>query len=602
MEKDTKEKNNIFALAKSPYIQGFFKKYGVRYLVGIIILVSIDYLQTKVPIFIGNVIDDLQVFGTGGNIEKAMPVIWKTIVMIISVALVIWVGRILWRFFIFGTARSVERDIRNDIFGHLEKLSMKYFSKHKTGEIMAYITNDLEAVRMAMGPGVLLAFDVITLLIFTLYNMITKINFGLTLAAVVPLACIAIFSYKIGPNLFARFDSRQEAFAEMSDFVQENISGIRVVKAFVQQKNEMAAFKKINQNYYDKNIHLSKLRIAMDPVFRGIAGLAMAVAIGYGGYITIQGTISTGNFVSFVQYLGMLVWPMMALGMVINTVSMGSASLKRIEKVLGEEVEITDSEDSREVDDFRGTIDVQGLSFAYPDANQYALKDISFKVGQGQTLGIVGRTGSGKTTLVDLLLRLYNVERGKIFISGTDIMDIPLKTLRSQIGYVPQDNFLFSDTIKNNIDFTDGGLALEEIRDAAEFACVDDNITEFVQGYETIVGERGVTLSGGQKQRTAIARAIIKEPEILIMDDSLSAVDTDTEEQILQNFEKRRRGKTNIIIAHRLSAVQDADLIIVLDEGKIIESGTHKELITENGFYSMLYQKQLLEKNLEEEE
>lgn len=595
MEKMTDEKDSILSLIKSPYVLGFIKKYKLSYIIGIAFLVLIDYLQTIIPINIGRVIDGLE----KNNIT--LNGIQRELIIIIALALVIIIGRIMWRLLIFGAARKIERDIRDDLFAHLEKLSQRYFNNHKTGEIMAYVTNDLESVRQAMGMGTMMIFDVATLLFFTLYNMATRINVPLTIAAVIPLIFIALVTAKIGPQLFRRFADRQEAFSKISDFVQEDLSGIKVVKAFVQQQEEILAFEKVSKNYFKVNMNLMKLHAAMNPFMSGIAGIAMAVALSYGGYITVNGVISIGNFVTFLQFLGMLVWPMMAIGMAVNVMTMGSASLKRIESVLKEEVEIKDSDNVKCPENFEGSIKFSNLSYKYPDTDTYALENISFEIKKGETLGIVGRTGSGKTTLVNLLLRLYNVDKNSIFISGTDIMDLPLKSLRENIGYVPQDNFLFSETIKNNIDFSNGTLSMETVEKFADFACVHDNIVEFKEGYETIVGERGVTLSGGQKQRISIARALIKDPEILILDDSVSAVDTDTEEKILNNLRKQRAGKTNIIIAHRISTIQQANHIIVIDEGKLIEQGTHEQLIANNGLYNSLYQKQLLEKMIDEE-
>lgn len=595
MERLTEEKDSILSLVKSPYIRSFIKKYKLGYIIGALFLILIDYLQTRIPIIIGNVIDGLE----KNNIS--IDEIGNKAITLAIVAAVIILGRILWRLLIFGAARKIERDIRNDLFEHLEKLSQTYFNNNKTGEIMAYVTNDLEAVRQAMAMGVLMVFDVAALLMFTLYNMVTEINISLTIAAVIPLVFIALVTSKLGPTLFRKFASRQDAFAKVSDFVQEDLSGIKVIKAFVQQEKEIEAFEKVNHNYFKENMNLMKMYAAMNPVMTSIAGAAMAVAISYGGYITVNGAITVGNFVAFLQFLGMLVWPMMAIGMTINIITMGSASLKRIESVLHQKVEIYDSDNAKSLDNFEGSIKFNNLSYKYPETDTYALENISFEVKRGETLGIVGRTGSGKTTLVNLLLRLYNVDKNSIFISGTDIMDIPLKTLRENIGYVPQDNFLFSDTIKNNIDFSDGNLSMDKVISAAEFACVHDNIEDFKESYGTIVGERGVTLSGGQKQRVSMARALIKEPEILILDDSVSAVDTDTEEKILNNLEKQRSGKTNIIIAHRISTIQHADHIIVIDEGKLIEQGNHDQLVANNGLYNSLYQKQLLEKMIDEE-
>lgn len=595
MEKLTEEKDSILSLIKSPYVLSFIKKYKISYIFGIMFLVLIDYLQTIIPMNIGKVIDGLE----KNNIT--LNGIQREVIIIMALAIVIIIGRIMWRLLIFGAARKIERDIRDDLFAHLEKLSQRYYSKHKTGEIMAYVTNDLESVRQAMGMGIMMIFDVATLLFFTLYNMFTQINFLLTIFAVIPLISIALVTAKLGPKLFRRFADRQEAFSKISDFVQEDLSGIKVVKAFVQQEKEIEAFEKISKNYFKVNMNLMKMHAALNPFMSGIAGIAMAIALGYGGYITINGVISVGNFVTFIQFLGMLVWPMMAIGMAVNTMTMGSASLKRIQSVLKEEVEIKDADDVVNVDKFEGSIKFENLNYKYPDTDIYALENISFEINKGKTLGIVGRTGSGKTTLVNLLLRLYNVDENRIFVSGIDIMKLPLKTLRENIGYVPQDNFLFSETIKNNIDFSDGNLPMATVENFAEFACVHDNIVEFKDGYETIVGERGVTLSGGQKQRVSIARALIKDPEILILDDSVSAVDTDTEEKILNNLRKQRAGKTNIIIAHRISTIQKADHIIVIDEGKLVEQGTHDQLVANNGLYNSLYQKQLLEKMIDEE-
>ncbi len=595
MEKMTEEKDSILSLIKSPYVLSFIKKYKLYYIFGIMFLVLIDYLQTIIPLNIGNVIDGLE----KNNIT--LNGIQREVIIIMSLAVVIIIGRIMWRLLIFGAARKIERDIRDDLFAHLEKLSPRYYSNHKTGEIMAYITNDLEAVRQAMGMGIMMIFDVATLLFFTLYNMSTQINVLLTIFAVIPLVFIALVTAKLGPRLFRRFADRQDAFSKISDFVQEDLSGIKVVKAFVQQEKEIEAFEKISNNYFKVNMNLMKMQAAMNPLMSGIAGVAMAISLGYGGYITINGVISVGNFVTFIQFLGMLVWPMMAIGMAVNTMTMGSASLKRIQSVLQEKIEIKDAEDVINVDKFEGSIKFDNLSYKYPETDVYALENISFEIKKGETLGIVGRTGSGKTTLVNLLLRLYNVDENRIFVSGVDIMKLPLKILRENIGYVPQDNFLFSETIKNNIDFSDGNLSMTKIEEFAEFACVHDNIVEFKDGYETIVGERGVTLSGGQKQRVSIARALIKDPEILILDDSVSAVDTDTEEKILNNLKKQRAGKTNIIIAHRISTIQKADHIIVIDDAKLVEQGTHEQLVANNGLYNSLYQKQLLEKMIDEE-
>ncbi len=580
---------------RSSYIKKFFKKYKYHYFFGLIALLAVDYVQTLVPLIVGNVIDQLELNSFDASFVSS------TVIKLLSIAITIYAGRILWRYFIFGSSRNIERDIRNDMFEHLEKMSAKYYQDHNPGEIMAHMTNDLEAVRMALGPGILTLFDVMALGTITVYNMIAKIDPMLTIAAIIPLLMIAVSVRFMGREMHKRFSGKQEAFADLSDFVQENLSGIKVIKSFVQEKQSVKAFEKVNQNTFKKNMNLIKLQALMHPYMNMIAGLSLAVAIGYGGYITIYGRITLGEFTAFIQYLGMLVWPMMAIGMTINMFTMGSASLERIENILNEPAEIKDSERTVPINDFDGSIEVKNLNFKYPDSNKYVLNDINFRVEKGQTLGIIGRTGSGKTTLVNLLLRIFDPDDKTIFVGGYNILDIPLNLLRKNIGYVPQDNFLFSDTISNNIDFGIRTKEQEKIMEAAKAASVHDNIVDFKHGYETLIGERGVSLSGGQKQRISIARALIKDPEILILDDSVSAVDTDTEEKILTYLRENRNNKTNIIIAHRISTIQDSDLIIVIDEGKIIESGNHHELLENKGLYRSIYEKQLLEKMIEQE-
>lgn len=586
---------NVTGFIKSKYTRLFFKKYKGNYLFGILSLVIIDIIQTRIPIITGHVIDGLE-----NKTIKAEDIAHQISILFI-IASTVFVGRIIWRYFIFGTSRSIERDVRNEMFEHLEKMSTRYYQEHSAGEIMAHMTNDLEAVRMTLGQGILFVCDVAALGTITIYNMINEIDLTLTIVAVIPLLMIAITTSILGKELNKRFKGKQEAFEHMSIFVQENLSGIKVIKSFVQEKKEIEAFEKVNKNNYNKNMKLMRMYNVMHPYMQFISGLSLALAIGYGGYITIYGKISLGEFAAFIQYLGMLVWPMMAVGMTINIFSMGSASLERIEKILNEPVEIKDSDNVRNINKIEGSIEVKNLNYIYPNTNNNVLKNISFTLGKGQTLGIIGRTGSGKTTLVNLFLRIFDPDKNSIFIGGEDITDIPLDILRKSIGYVPQDNFLFSNTIYNNIDFGVRTSNDNEITNSAKGACVHDNIIEFREGYKTIIGERGVSLSGGQKQRISIARALIKDPEILILDDSVSAVDTDTEEKILHYIKNNRIGKTNVIIAHRISTIQNADLIIVIDDGKIIEHGKHLDLLEKNGLYNSIYEKQLLEKMLEEQ-
>lgn len=595
MENQVKLKKPI-GFIKSNYIRGFFKKYKFSYLFGLIALIVVDIAQTRVPIIVGGVIDEIE------HKSFDMSLISSVILKLLIIAVAIYIGRISWRYFIFGTGRSIEKDIRNDMFSHLEKMSAKYYQENTPGEIMAYMTNDLEAVRMALGPGILFLLDVLAMGTITLYRMIVQIDPLLTLVGVIPLLLIAVSVRIMGKENRKRFSKKQEAFADLSKFVQEHLTGVKVIKSFVQEEKTINSFEGKVKYTYDKNMNLVKIQSLMHPFMQLISGLALAVAIGYGGYVTIKGRITLGDFTAFIQFLGMLVWPMVATGMTINIFTSGSASLERVESILHEPVEIRDSENVSNINTLIGSIEVKNLNYKYPGTDKYVLKNINFKIEEGQTLGIIGRTGSGKTTLVTLFLRLFDVDKNSIFINNEDILNIPLKLLRKNIGYVPQDNFLFSDTIKNNIDFGIRKGDMDKIIEAAEDSVVHDNIAEFQEGYETIVGERGVALSGGQKQRISIARALIKNPEILILDDSVSAVDTDTEEKIIRHLNEKRSGKTNIIIAHRISTIQNADKIIVLDDGNIVESGTHMELVENKGLYYSIYEKQLLEKMLEEQE
>lgn len=571
------------------HLNKYYKKYFLYFLIGVIALVIVDLLQVRVPIIIGGITDSI----VNGNANARY--LLKEALYLALIGLAIGVGRFIWRNLIFGTSRNIEYHLRNNIFRHLEKLSPRYFNENKTGDLMAHVTNDINAIRMAVGPGLLMVVDALVLVTIILYNMAYKVDLRLTLIAIIPFPLIIFQGFVISKFMKIRFKEKQEAFAGMTDMVQESFSGIRVIKAFVQASKEIKAFGKSNRNNFDKNIGLVKLSAAIDPVIRVVVGLSLILTIIYGGRLTMMGEISLGELVAFIDFLGMLVWPMIAVGMVLNVIAQGKASLDRVEKILDEKPEIYDKSNVIDIEKIKGTIDIQNLSFKYPSSKEYSLRDINIKINEGNTLGIIGRTGSGKTTLVNLLLRLYNFHDGKIIIDGRDIMRIPLKVLRKSIGYVPQDNFLFSDTIERNIAFGTDNSNIDEVMKHAKIATVHDNIVDFKNGYETVVGERGVSLSGGQKQRVSIARALIKEPPILILDDALSAVDTDTEEKILNELKLERRNKTTIIIGHRISTIKHADTIILMDQGEIIEKGTHQELISLDGEYNQIVKKQQLE-------
>ena len=595
MEKQKARKAGIMDILRSPYARQFIRKYKWSYLIGIVILIVIDLAQTEVPIIVGRVIDGIEL----RTIDHAGFV--SAVVTMAVIALIVLAGRIGWRYCIFGAARKIERDMRNDLFSHLNTLPASYFHEHKAGEIMAYMTNDIEAVRMTFAVTIMMGMDALAIGLATVVKMVFQIDLRLSIVAILPMSLVAVVSTYVGREMHKRFTRRQEAFSKVADFVQEKLNGVKVIKAFVQEEKECLAFEKVNMESRTANIRDAKVQAFMFPFMHMIAGCSMAIAIAYGGYIAILGTISVGDFSAFVQYLTMLVWPIASIGRIINVVTHGSASLKRVEAVLHTESDIPDLLPAGEEAPLRGDIRVEGLTFRYPGTEKDVLRDISFCVKRGETLGIVGRTGAGKTTLANLLVRVDDPRENMIWIGGQEIHSVSLKTLRRTAGYVMQDNFLFSDTVRNNIAFGDHSKTEEEIIAAAKAACVHDNIMDFADGYDTMVGERGVSLSGGQKQRIAIARALILDPEILILDDAVSAVDTDTEEQILKNLHTLRAGKTNIIIAHRISTLQHADKIIVISGGTITEMGNHDELVAAGGFYAELYHRQLLEKMKKEE-
>lgn len=576
-------------------VRKYLKKFALFYICGVLGLMVVDLMSVKIPQIIGNT--------TNGLVDGAYTRedLVNTILTLVSITVVIMIARLVWRYFIFGTARKIEYHLRNDLFRHLEKLSLGYFNEHKTGDLMAHATNDLKTVSNTLGQGILFGCDFLLLITLVIYRMLRDISPSLTLIGILPLPLIAVVGVALGKVMMKRFKAKQEAFSKMTEQVQENISGIRVVKAFIQEQQEKEAFDQVNMFNFKKNVKVVKLFAFLHPFVAFISGMCYVMTVAYGGYLTMVGEINIGQFIAFTQYLAMLIWPMIAFSMTINIFSQGAASAKRIQTILDVEPEIVDAKDAVELTGIKGDITFKNLTFDYPKGQKGALKDVDVEIKAGQTVGIIGRTGSGKTTFVNLLLRLFNPQPGEIFIDGVDLLKLPLKDLRSHIGYVPQDNYLFSDTIENNIMFGAREASHDQVIGAAQMADVHGNIMDFPEQYATVIGERGTTLSGGQKQRVSIARALIKDPSILILDDAVSAVDTKTEEKILGELKELRKDRTTLIIAHRISTIQHADKILVIDEGKVIEEGNHQELLAKNGLYADMVEKQQLEKALEEE-
>lgn len=573
-------------------LKPYLLKYKYLYILGFLATIVSNISGIIVPLIIRNAIDSLS-----KNVQTIE--IIKTSLLIVFISIIAGVCLFLTRRTIIVASRKIEYDLRNDFFAHLLKLDLKYFQNTSTGDLMAHATNDINAVRNFLGPAILYSSDTIVAFIMITAIMIS-INSHLTIISFIPLPFISIFVYLIASSVNKKFERVQSQYSLLTSKAQESLSGIRVIKSFVREQNEIKLFGNFSKEYFNKNMKLVKVHSLMFPLMVLFIGISIVLVIWFGGKMVIDNKLTLGNLTAFMIYLGWLIWPMIAFGWVANLVQQSAASMKRLAKILDTEPEVKNSNDLLSLKELEGDIVLSNIYFRYSKNSPDIIKGISLNIKAGSSLAIIGRTGSGKTTLVNLINRFYDVTEGSIRINGVNIKNIPIEIIRQNIGYVTQETFLFSTTIKDNILYGVNSYNEEDFKNAVDIAQIDKDVNSFPDGYDTIIGERGITLSGGQKQRVSIARAIMKKPKILILDDALSAVDTYTEEEILKRLRNFMENRTCILISHRISTIKDADLIVVLDNGIIVESGSHKELIEIGGIYYELYQKQLLEEEIEE--
>lgn len=580
------------------YINRYYLKNAPVLLLGLLALLTVDYIQLLIPQFYRLVINGVnlgQVVVNGQTLpftkevllqHICLPMIWIVVLMVI--------GRFLWRICFFGSAVRVAANLRERMFDHSRQLSQQYYQVNKVGNLMSLYTNDIDTIQECFGDGILMFFDALVLGLMALYKM-WRMDYKLTLLALIPALIMFGIGTVMGTAMTKRWEERQQAFSDLSDFAQENFSGIAVIKAFVKELKELMAFRKLNKQNEEINVIYTKIATLLEVLVTLFVESVICVILGYGGYLVYQGRFNAGQLVEYIGYFEAIVWPIMAISMLIEKTSRGKASLNRITELLDAPIDVADRPGVQELQNPQGSVEFRHLTFRYPDGEYDVLQDISFTIHPGESVGIVGKTGAGKTALVDLLLRTYNVPDGTLFVDGKDVNTLSIHSVRAACAYVPQDNFLFSDTIAHNIGFGVDDASPEMIDHAASLADVRDNIVDFKDGYETVLGERGVTVSGGQKQRISIARALLKDAPILILDDSVSAVDTRTEKIILDNLKSSRANKTTLLIAHRISTVERLDKIIFLDDGKIEAIGPHDELYTSCPKYRRMVDLQRLE-------
>lgn len=570
----------------------FFKQEKKSYIIGVFSLMMVALVQLVPPKVIGVVVDEI----VNKEIRLTKIIVW--VALLIGAGLAQYLFRYIWRMHIWGSAARLEKELRTQLFHHFTKMDSIFYQKYRTGDLMAHATNDLNAIQNVAGAGILTFADSVITGGTTIIAMVLFVDWRLTLIALLPLPLLAVTSRVLGSKLHDAFRDSQAAFSAINDKTQESITGIKVIKTFGQEKEDLADFTEKIDDAIVKNKRTNFLDALFDPFITLIIGVSYVLTIIIGGRFIMEGTISLGQLVSFIAYIGMLVWPMFAIGRLFNVLERGNASYDRVNELLHEKTHIIERKDAIKTM-AQGTISMKIDSFSYPKEETVALENIQFSLQEGETLGIVGKTGAGKTTILKLLMREYDQYQGTISFGKHNIKNYTLDALMGAMGYVPQDHFLFSMTVRDNIRFAKPDLEQAAVEQAAALAFINQEIKAFPEGYDTMVGERGVSLSGGQKQRISIARALIVEPELLILDDALSAVDAKTEEAILSNLKETRQEKTTIITAHRLSSVMHAKEILVLDEGKIIERGTHQELLTQKGWYQRMWEKQQLEAKIE---